>query len=287
MVPEIYSGAGSCFSRSSPQNAQVVVSRVDYTSFLPCREWRRRSSWSTSSCTLTPYGKVARKCTPWWLVLRWLWCALTTCIWSPTRFWTRNLLLLTVWYRMDRGYHRHTLNLWGGRATPWCCKDWRSGWFRCPWRRRFCLRGICETRANFSAPSQNLHAIIKKDLFYSCSAAGGRNNYPSHVCAHYFDHRYRCAFYLSWLGIYHPSRFIHSRQSIRQLSFLNSKWAVEAAIFGGRSGTTKELGDESSYGQRLTQAFRVVRGVLRSILDACQTPRRKNLTKETNSCAKN
>ena len=31
-------GDGSRLSRSSPENGQVVVSRVDYTSFLPCRE---------------------------------------------------------------------------------------------------------------------------------------------------------------------------------------------------------------------------------------------------------
>ena len=34
----------------------------------------------------------------------------------PTRFWARNQLLSMVWYRVGRGYHRHTLKLWGGRA---------------------------------------------------------------------------------------------------------------------------------------------------------------------------
>ena len=73
--------------------------------------------------------------------------------------------------------------------------------------------------------------------------------------------------------MYHPIRFIHSLQSISQPSFWSSKGAVEEAISGGWGGTAKELGDESSCGQRLTQAFRVVRGVLRSIPDACQTHR--------------
>ena len=126
---------------------------------------------------------------------------------------------------------------------------------------------------------------MKKDC--SCSTAGGRNNHPSHVCAHCFHHRHRCALCLSWLGMYHPGRFIHSRQSIWQSSFWSSNEAVEEAILGGWGGTAKELSDESSRGQRLTQAFRVVQGVLQSIPDACRTSRQKNPTKATNNCAKN
>ena len=187
---------------------------------------------------------------------------------------------------VDLGYHGHTLKLSGQRATPLCSKDWNCGLFRRPWQRRFYLREICEIRANFSAPSQNLPAIMEKRRFCSCSTAGGRNFHPWHVYADCFDHQHRCVFCLSWPGMYHTVRFIHSRQSIRQSSFRSLKGAVEKAVFGGWVGMAKELGDESSRGQWRTQASRVVRGVLRPIFDACWTPI-KSIPREKNNCAKN
>ena len=110
-------------------------------------------------------------------------------------------------------------------------------------------------RVNFSAPSHNLPAVMKKDLFRVCSVTGGRYNHPSHVCAHRFNHIHWCTFCFSWLGLHHPGQLIHSRQSICNSNLWSSKGAVEEAIFGEWSRTDKRWGHKCSRGQRPTQAF--------------------------------
>ena len=65
---------------------------------------------------------------------------------------------------MDRGYHRHTLKFLGDQQRFDAARTEGADDFDVPDGIDF-FREICETRVNFTAPSQNLHAIMEKRPF--------------------------------------------------------------------------------------------------------------------------
>ena len=78
-----------------------------------------------------------------------------------------------IWYRMDRGYHRHTLIFWEDEQRLDAARTEGMDDFEVSDGVDF-IWEICETRASFSAPSENLPAVIKKrqkDFFCSSSTA--------------------------------------------------------------------------------------------------------------------
>ena len=182
---------------------------------------------------------------------------------------------------MDRGYHRHTLKFW-------CCKDWRCGWFRRPWRRWFYFERNLRDPCQFVSTISNPPRCKEKRLFFVAVQRPG----DAIIIPHMFVHTVLTidigvpSVLVGWECIT-PADLSIPLKIFPQSSLWSSKSAVEEAIFGAWDGTAKELGDESSRRQRLTQAFWLVRGVLRPIPDACRTPVKRIPRKEQMFAQKN
>ena len=88
------------------------------------------------------------------------------------------------------------------------------------------------------------------------------------VTAHFLDNRQRRTVCFSWLGLNHTGHFICPGQRLCYFLLWNTKGVSKEAVHGRWSITAKWLGEKLSRRLRVGEAFRVVRGTSRPVLDA-------------------